>query len=292
MHLNHYIDRIVEVNIRGKRYPVSIAGHGIPCLVIGTGLIVQRTLSQQFKQVFEVYASDMYWERKYGLENPAHLTFGQIIEDIMALVDALKISKYVVFGFSVFGLVALEFAKRYPNQACGILMVGTPMNCNASVAAINNQIFEENADDNRKKIDTMRRSLVSQEDLSNLSTHERFKRTYTYRDAPRYWHVPDMDCTQLWEGIELDPLLDHFFENIIPSLDVRVGLEAIQTPVYLCAGLSDFDCCPAQSWPTVPNLPPHFAISTFEKSGHYPQYEEAELFDQRVIRWAKQLELS
>ncbi len=35
MRLNTHIDKTIEIKIRGKSYPVSVAGKGIPCLVIG-----------------------------------------------------------------------------------------------------------------------------------------------------------------------------------------------------------------------------------------------------------------
>jgi hypothetical protein len=48
--------------------------------------------------------------------------------------------------------------------------------------------------------------------------------------------------------------------------------------------MSDYDCCP-WTWFDLSPLPPKMVVSRFEKSGHYPHYEEQELFDERVEQW-------
>jgi proline iminopeptidase len=196
----------------------------------------------------------------------------------------LKLDRYLIVGHSAYGIVALEFIKRYPQLASAILMIGTPLNSNAEVAAQNNEIFKKLADTNRKVIDAKRREEVTKENLSFLSPGDRFLREYIYRDAPRYWHIPDYDCSSLWKGIVPDKLLERFFAEILPAVDVRKDLETIQVPIFLAAGLSDFDCCP-WVWNDLPSLPPHMTISFFKQSGHWPQLEEPELFDKKVIEW-------
>lgn len=36
-------------------------------------------------------------------------------------------------------------------------------------------------------------------------------------------------------------------------------------------------------------LPPKFEIDEYSQSGHYPQYDEESLFDERVIDWLNRL---
>ncbi len=84
----------------------------------------------------------------------------------------------------------------------------------------------------------------------------------------------------------MDKVIERFFTDILPKTKVEQGLERINVPIFLAAGLSDYDCCP-WLWKDLPNLPSHMTVSLFKNSGHYPQYEEAALFDARVIEWAK-----
>lgn len=274
----------IDVTICGKIYQVQKTGSGIPCLSIGIGTLVQRSLSSFFNQHFAVYASDLYWTTNNSLQDNSQITIETIIDDIKELADALKLKNYIVIGHSAYGIVALEFAKKYPNLAAAILMIGTPLNSNLEVAAQNNAIFEKLADENRKAIDTKRREEVAKENLNLLSPGDRFLREYIYRDAPRYWHIPDYDCSSLWKGILPDKLLERFFAEILPKVDVRKNLETIQVPIFFAAGLSDFDCCP-WVWSDLPNLPPHMTISFFKQSGHWPQMEEPQLFDEKFIKW-------
>lgn len=277
-------DEIINVTIRDKSYPVIKAGAGDPCLLICLGTPSFRTLSKKFTTNFTMYSSDMYWIENNALENPELVTMDTIIDDIKLLAESLNLKKYYIFAHSAYGIIALEFAKKYPNHAAGIIMVGTPVNSNSKVLEENNLIFNKLADEERRRIDQERRAQIAKEDMSSLTAAQRWLREYVYRDAPRYWHIPDFDCTQLWEGISLDRLLIRLFEDILPKTDVLLNLEKVKTPVYLAAGVSDYDCCPWM-WEQVPNLPKNFNITLFNQSGHWPHYEEAEFFDESVKKW-------
>lgn len=286
MSYNTDIPLSLTINMRGQSYPVLKKGRGIPCLAIGTGILTQRSLSSTFHQHFEVYASDLYFAKDHAFADSSHVTMDVLVEDIKAWGEALGLDHYVIFGHSAFGILGLEFVKKYPDLVSALLITGTPVNSNPLVGAQNNAIFENQAEDRRKQIDKTRRAQVAKEDLNRLAPSERFLREYVYRDAARYWHIPDYDCSHLWEGIILDQLIERLFAEIFPSVDVTQNLEFIQTPIFLAAGVSDYDCCP-WLWRDLPNLPKNMIIKTFTHSGHWPQYEEPLLFDTRVIEWMK-----
>jgi proline iminopeptidase len=288
MKLFTHIDNTVNVTIGNKDYPVTITGSGKPLLSIGIGLLGQRTLSEQFKQNFQVFSSNFYWVKESSLTDFRLLTIEQIIDDIADLANSLNLPQFFIFGHSAYGIVALEFAKKYPNRVLGIIMSGTPPNCNAEVEAINNDYFEKHADVNRKIIDVQRREQFAKEDLQNLSVSDRFLKKYIWRDAPRYWHIPDFDCSDVWHDIILDDVIDYFFSVIMPNVDVKKDLEKVNNPIFLAAGNSDYDCCPFL-WRYIENLPKRMVISEFKNSGHWPHYEEHELFDQRIENWLNQL---
>lgn len=258
MHLNLDIDSTISVTIRDKEYPVAVAGNGIPCLSIGQGTFGQLTLSKHFKHYFKIYSSNLYFDKEYALDNPSTLTMDRMIDDIKELGDQLGLTQYVLFGFSAFGIITLEFAKKYPDLVAGIIMVGTPPNSNQYVAARNNAYFESHAEPERKALYAYRRAEVAKEDLSKLDYSAKILRTYVYRDAPLYWHNPDFDCSEIWHHIQLDEATNiHLFTDVLPKIDVMKGLEKIQCPIFLAAGLSDYNCCPF-IWKEVKNLPPTY----------------------------------
>lgn len=288
MKLNKHIDKTIFARLGSKKYPVKVAGKGFPSLSIGIGSILQQTLSLRFKNYFEVYSSDLYWVKPFQHPNASDFDMEQILNDIAELIRNLNIQPVVLLGHSAYGIVALEFAKTFPELVKGILMIGSPVNSNLDVAKINNEQFEQHAGHARKKIDKERREAIAKENLEQLDASAKFLREYIFRDAPRYWHDPSFDCTPLWEGIILDDLIERFFTVMLPKIDVKKNLEKIAAPIYLAAGMSDYDCCPWM-WAKIPNLPPLMEIGYLDKSGHYPHYEEEALFDERLIQWSKQL---
>ena len=287
MELNLHIDKIVSVAIRGKKYPVAIAGTGIPCLSIGQGTLGQRTLSQRFKKMFKVYSTDLYFDARYGLKDFSILTMDQIIDDIAELAKELNLSKFVIFGFSAYGIVALEFAKKYPDLLAGIILSGTPPNSNPEVGALVDAYFEKHAEPERKKLYAERSLSVVQKDLDTLNSSQRFILWYVYQYGPRNFYIADFDCSAVYDDIYKDKSLDYLFSTILPATDVMKNLEQINCPVFLAAGMSDYNSYPFL-WTKVKNLPKHMAISFFEKSGHWPHYEESALFDERIEVWVKE----
>lgn len=276
----------MKITLNDATYPVTLKGTGQPCLVIGIASLMERSLSEDFFNAFKCFFTDLYWVKEYGVRDPQNIKMDDIIDDIKKVIETLGLEKPILMAHSAYGIVALELAKKYPDLCGGLIIIGTPVNSNPQVAAQNNAIFEEEADERRKKIAKERRLQLEAEDLSGLSPSNRFKREYIFGAAPRYWHQPDYDCSALWEGLELDPLLDHFFAKILPHIDVTQGLENITIPVFHAVGLSDYDCCP-WLWNNLPALPPHMINLYFEESGHWPHMEEAEKFNQEVVKFFK-----
>lgn len=102
--------------IRDKKYPIIIEGNGLPILSIGLGILGQRTLSDSFKKQFKLNATSLYWDDQYRLDNPRMLTINQIIDDIAQLGNNLSLQQFFIFAHSAFGIVALEFAKKYSDR--------------------------------------------------------------------------------------------------------------------------------------------------------------------------------
>lgn len=286
MNLDFHIDATATVTLRDKEYPIAITGAGIPCLSIGTGTLGQRTLSPEFKKIFKVYSSDLYFDQRYALEDFSLLTLDTLINDIAHMGTQLGLTKYVLFGFSAFGIIALEFAKKYPLLVAGIIMVGTPPNSNAMVGERNNAYFDAHAEPERKKLDAERRAQAAHEDLSSLDFSTRFLHNYVYYSAPRYWHQADFDCSEVWNNITVDRSLEYLFTDVFPNLDVFKNINKVICPVFLAAGRSDYDCCPFM-WKESQNLPPRMTIVEFLRSGHWPHYEEQSAFDTAIAQWVK-----
>ncbi len=279
----HVDSEILNITIRGHVYPVQKTGVGIPCLILCLGSPSLRTISAHFSQSYAIYSSDLYWIKNATYPDEP-LTIDIILDDIKAQIDALKLEKCVLFAHSAYGIIALEFAKKYPDMIGGIIMIGTPVNCNAVVAEKNQKIFELEADAHRKEIDAQNKVQFKAIDKQSFTPEQLFLQEYIYRDAARYWYDAEFNCSDLWKGIALGPRLVELFLNILPNIEVLDNLSHIQIPIVLAAGLYDFDCCPWE-WNNVEKLPPRFEIIRFKHSGHWPQYEESESFDSTIGAW-------
>jgi proline iminopeptidase len=76
---------------------------------------------------------------------------------------------------------------------------------------------------------------------------------------------------------------NHFFSFI---QDYTITKSEIKVPIFLSLGSFDF-MVPQSLWDEFINKFSSLTVIRFKKSGHFPQVEEQELFDQQLIGWLK-----
>ncbi len=79
------------------------------------------------------------------------------------------------------------------------------------------------------------------------------------------------------------PIIDRYWGEIFRDIDITDNLKNFDIPVLLCLGKFDYLVAPFYSWHKIRDKFKNLKIRFFEKSGHTPQLEEAELFDQEVL---------
>jgi proline iminopeptidase len=72
------------------------------------------------------------------------------------------------------------------------------------------------------------------------------------------------------------------FQHNMPNYDLRSKLPGVACPTLVTVGRADW-VTPVSSAETIASLIPNSRLVVFEKSGHSPQFEERELF-QQVMR--------
>ena len=128
---------------------------------------------------------------------------------------------------------------------------------------------------------------VPDEQLAQLPPGQQFIRTYL-RNGPRTWYDPRFDASPLWEGAEAND--DHVRAQPFRDIDITEGLETLDRLVFLAMGRYDFLVAPASTWDPVRPKFRDLTVRVFERSGHWPHYEEAALFDEELLRWMKERE--
>lgn len=84
------------------------------------------------------------------------------------------------------------------------------------------------------------------------------------------------------------PELNVRSDELLETYDVTSQLKNIEIPTLILVGKDDFICPPSQAQRLHDNLP-NSDLHIFEKSRHYPFYEETEYFFKIIREWFKKV---
>ncbi|MDQ1663485.1 MAG: proline iminopeptidase [Blastococcus sp.] len=249
--------------------PVLIAHHG------GGGIGSLAEPKATFGPLADRFRVVVFDARGCGLsEGIPPYSHEQWAADVDGLRQWIGAEKVVVAGGSYGGFIALEYAVRYPEHVSAILLRDT------SADGSNLELAFENArNQDRVEIDW-----------------ERFN---------RYWHGEvhdDADLKQLWSELiplydfEYDPVKSNAaveagiyrheahnwcFQHNWGAYDLKADLPSVTAPTLVTVGRRDW-VTPVSSSETIASLMPNAELVVFERSGHSPQVEERELFQQTI----------
>ncbi len=107
----------LSVEVKGQGFPI-LCLHGHPghgrCLSVFTKHLSQR---------FQTLAPDL---RGYGSSRVHQdFTMSDHLIDLEALLDRFHIDRYLVLGWSLGGILALELAIRHPHRVSGLILIAT-----------------------------------------------------------------------------------------------------------------------------------------------------------------------
>ena len=102
------------------------AGEGLPILCLH-GHPGSRQCMQVFTQALNLHWSTIAPDfRGYGASKTAQpFVMEQHLEDVIQLLDHLQVSKVVVLGWSLGGIIGLELALNYPDRIEGLILVAS-----------------------------------------------------------------------------------------------------------------------------------------------------------------------
>ncbi len=280
--------RTKMISLRGQAYPATIDGKGkIPCLSIGTGMLMQRTFSKRFKDIFTLYTTDTYWIKKGKIPNPKSLTMKDIVDDILETAKQLDLKDYILVGNSCFGIVAIEAAKRQDPRIKGVMAVACAPRWNAEGNAFTKKHFEETASPER--LESHKKRWAAFEKIRQPNESEVSLNFYE-ADGAKYWadyNVSREKLEELWHDVEAeDDIMNHFFGHLLPHFDLAPGMDKVEVPVVVSGGKYDYDSLPLLQWDNFPK-PKKFTMIDCGEAGHWPHYENSEVFDRESFKWLK-----
>jgi proline iminopeptidase len=263
-----------------------IEGTGGPAIVIGFPNYYSRIFSQNLRSQFRIVFVDHRGSAPSPGSVPlSEFSLDRISDDLELVRNELGLGEVVIIGHSGQALMALEYAKKYPESVSHVVMIGIAPVLGEQTSAEREKYWDKMASADRRATLDANWEGIPENEPPDSYPGQNFIAAYV-RNGPRAWYDPDFDSTPLWKGVELNmDMFNHVWGTLFSEIDISQGLNELERPVFLALGRYDFLVAPPSSWNP---LKPHFqnlTLQVFEVSGHTPQYEEANLFDSELLNW-------
>jgi proline iminopeptidase len=275
----NYTDAAGTLQVNGALLPYYFSGHGkTTCLVVhDMRPLIDGDLQNHFSFVHLKNRTEVPTE---GVINLGAIRLNTFIDDIECLRRRLNLSDFTIMGHSLFGFLAIEYARRYPQYISHIILICTPP---STRYLKNEEYWITNAPEQRKKLLAENYTKISDDYLNTLSSEQRII-ARILADAPRMWYDPTYDASWLYQDLYVNEgMLQHFVDTILGNYRITGG-NTITIPVFLVLGRYDYQV-PHILWDEYHDFFPTFTFHLFKQSGHFPMVEEATLFNQKLLEW-------
>jgi pimeloyl-ACP methyl ester carboxylesterase len=100
-------------------------GNGVPIVFIHPPLLTSANFTYQIQDLSTSYQTIVFDIRGHGRSgySKVPITYPLISQDILHLLDHLKINKAIICGYSTGGSIALDFLLSYPERAFGGILI-------------------------------------------------------------------------------------------------------------------------------------------------------------------------
>lgn len=198
------------------------------------------------------------------------------IEGVEGLRAHLGWDAPVLFGHSYGGMLALDYALRYPDRVRGLILCGTA----ASFAHAGEALARARSRD-PDRVDAFVGAPITSDELLP---------PFWETIAPLYFHAPSREMFASLMGTRMRAgATNRSMRECLATYDVRARLGEIRVPTLVLAGAHDFIVPPE---PCASDLGAIRAseVVTFAHSGHCPFMEEQARFLAVVTAWLGRLE--
>lgn len=267
----------------GTKLRYVVEGSGIPCIVVNGRHyrpVFSKDLRRHLKLVFVDFRLSSEAEAAAKLDD---ITLDTLVDDIDQVRKALGFERVAVMGHSLPSLIALEYARKYPEHTSHVILIGAPP---FMITPKEQEAFwESDASQARKLANKRNLERITDEDLKKAPPGQAWKLVFV-RNGARYWYDASYDSAWMLEGITPNMKFIPHVAGLFRDYDVGKRMPRTTTPVFLALGRSDY-LVPYHTWDGRRDSFPNLSYHLFEKSGHYPMFEEPALFDKKLIEWVK-----
>ncbi|TPX60194.1 hypothetical protein PhCBS80983_g01918 [Powellomyces hirtus] len=208
------------------------------------------------------------------------------VEDVIALLDHLKVNKVVIVGASAGGMVAMDVAVNHPHRVVGVVHV-----CSA-VNGLDEPEYDEaeTGTDVEKEVFARLMAAYVAKDYATLTTVN----VEMWADGCGQPHGRSGDVGKKMERMMTDNFANHEQKGELvvarrhPVTSTASRIAEIQCPVLVITG--GYDTTPTQRAGTwVAKNVPRAETFHFEKCAHMPSMEEPDEFNILVERFLNKL---
>jgi proline iminopeptidase len=273
------------VMVDGTPHPYLVEGEGVPCIVAGIAPFYPPIFSDELKQHIRfIYVDFKNTWMAEEIDEVERITMRTLVDEIDQIRGALGYERICVIGHSGPGFLPLEYAWTYPEYASHAVVIATPPFINATFLEAQEEFWGSDASEERKAAQETNVEGLPDSSLDQLTPRDQFTMRYV-RNGPLFWLDPTYDSYWIWAGRHYSiEMVNHFFGVLVNDYDITGSFPEITTPVFLALGRYDY-WCPYYLWDDVRDMLPNLSYHVFERSGHFPMFEEQALFDSRLIQW-------
>lgn len=259
-------------------------GSGPPMMVLGASRYYPRYFPQALRGHFKMVFCDLrQWAPTPAAYDVTRITRDTFSDDVEAVRRAVGFERPIVVGHSQHGAMALEYARRYPDHARGVVAIASmPPRGSADGLESRAQFFERDAGPERLAAHA---SNLATRRPATVKTSEDFIDEYVANGAEG-WFDPTFDSSPLWDGVWINlEVEDHVFT---PQAFGGFEVGPLAVPVFLALGRYDYGN-PYFYWDRPREQLSNLRYKLYDRSGHNPPYEQPEEFTADLVDWASTL---
>ena len=273
--------------INGVNLFYTTVGSGPPLMLMHGGLGGDHTFFLPwFEDIADQWTLILYDHRGNGRSRPiewegvSHDTWAADADALRAYLGYEKIS---LLGHSYGGFLAQEYAARYQDRLDALILLCT------APALDYPDIIKANAEARAKTPEAIAAvdEAFSEEPLAKDEDFERVLKAL----GSLYFHRPD-DFAEIISSIMDDVSFsaaawNHCSNVCLPDFNMMEQLPKIEVPTLILSGADDW-ITPAEQGQRMHDALPNSDLVIFDKSGHFPDIEERELFFKTLRDWLSQ----
>ena len=276
----------LSLEVRGFILNCFIEGKGPNALIIGSSKHHPKLFSENLKTYLRCIFVDHrgFGTPLDGIQND-NFSINNLVEDIEVLRETLGIKRFILIGHAESGYIATEYAKKYPENITHLIILNMSPNTSHKTLLAAERYLTESVCPKRKEY--LSQTMVNIEYNAPTYNDKQYIARHL-KNSPVIWADYRFDSNYLWKDINIiQQGFDLMINQEFSTIDLGNNSDKITMPIFLGLGRYDY-WNPPHLWESLRNKFDDLNIRIFEKSGHYPMFEEKDLFDTELVKWLKE----